>query len=54
MAHAGPHAQAPWSVRRQRELGENVGMGLYCDLYGKKQVRKVEQFQLALGLRGCP
>lgn len=42
----GPHEEAPWPIRRQRDLGENVGKSLYYGFAGRKGLAG----QAALGL----
>lgn len=38
-AGGGAHGEAPESIRRQRERGENVDKSLYCGLLRKQWAR---------------
>lgn len=41
--HTEPHEETPESVRRQRELGDDVGRRLFCAFHGKDWVRQGRQ-----------
>lgn len=51
--HTGPHwatqghvAEAPGSVRRQREMGENTGRRLSCGFYRKAREGVVSRLRI--------